>query len=93
MAKPTTIASLRHRIKLCSMKDVVERNGEMSLTRAEVLECWAGIEAYRNFPNFVGAAGYVILDPHVHKSHVITIRRQTNVDITSAAWIYEASLL
>ena len=30
-----------------------------------------------------------MLDPLLHKSHVVTIRKQTNVDITSAAWVYE----
>ena len=90
MPKQMSIGRLRSRIKLCSMRDVVEQNGTMKLTREEALECWAAIEAYRNYANFVGMGGYVVLDPHVHKSHIVTIRRQTNVDITSAAWVYEA---
>ena len=88
----TTIADLRHRVTLCSMKDVVEKNGMMELTRNEVVETWARIRPFITFGSkgaFVSPAGYNVLDPHLHQSHWISIRVQHRVDITSMAWIYE----
>ena len=93
--KDTTIAQLKHRVTLCSMKDVVEKNGIMSLTRKEVVETWARIRPFATFGAkgaFISQAGYHILDPHLHQSHWITIRVQHRVDITAMAWVYEARL-
>jgi len=89
----TTMATMRHRVVLCSMRDVVEKNGIMELTRTEVVETWARVRPFVTFGAkgaFISPAGYHILDPDYHQSHWIAIRFQHHLDITSAAWVYEA---
>ena len=88
----STISDLRHRVVLCSMKDGVEKNGSMELTRKEVVETWARIRPFVTFGAkgaFISQAGYHILDPNLHQSHWIAIRVQHRVDITAMAWVYE----
>jgi len=89
----TSIADLRHRVVLCSMRDVVEQNGIMSLTRTEVVETWARIRPFLTFGSkgtFFGVQGYTVLDPKLHQSHWIAIRFQHDIDINSTAWVYES---
>ena len=62
----------------------------MALSRREVAQFWTRIENYRNHTDFIPPGGYVILDPHQHQSHVVTILAQLGLDITSAAWVFEA---
>jgi head-tail adaptor len=91
----STISDLRHRVVLCSMKDVVETNGSMELTRKEVVKTWARIRPFVTFGAkgaFISQAGYHILDPNLHQSHWIAIRVQHRVDITAMAWVYEERL-
>jgi len=90
---PTTIAELRHRVVLCSMRDVVEKNGIMELTREEVVETWARVRPFLSFGSkgsFISPVGYTVLDPDHHQSHWVVIRYQHGLDITTAAWVYEA---
>jgi hypothetical protein len=91
-SKPTTIASLRHRVALCSMRDVVEQGGSMELTRKEVAKCWAAIEPFRHQPNFMSPAGFAILTPETRQTHTIVVRAALGLDYTSAAWVYEERL-
>ena len=89
----TTMATMRHRVVLCSMRDVVEKNGIMELTRTEVVETWARVRPFVTFGAkgaFISPAGYHILDPDYHQSHWIAIRFQHELNITAVAWIYEA---
>jgi head-tail adaptor len=89
MARPTTIADLRHRIVLCTMHDVMAHGGTMELTRTAAAKCWAGIRPFRSRAVFMSPVGFAIMDPGLHQDHVVTIRKQVDVDVTSAAWIYE----
>ena len=61
MARPTSISDLRHRIALCSMRDVVEEGGTMMLSRTEVAKCWASIVPYKSQGSFIGMGGYLVL--------------------------------
>ena len=94
--RETGISQLRHRIVLCTMQDVVEKDGRMHLTRKEVVETWARVRPFVTFGakgSFISQAGYHVLDPNLHQSHWIVIRVQHRVDITAMAWIYEARRL
>lgn len=82
------IANFNHRIALCTMLDVVNNNGEMTLTRRPVAWLWAGIRQPRG--SFVGASGYAIMeDANKWLSHIITFRMQAQLSVSSAAWVYE----
>jgi len=72
------------------MNDVVDENGTMRLAREIVTLTWAQVEARRGA--FVAVSGYTIDDPLEKKTHLITLRYRTDLEITSAAWIYEARL-
>lgn len=86
------VSDLRNRVALCSMRDVVEKDGMMALTRHEVVRCWAQVKASTNLAVMLSQRGYAIKDGFTQLSHNITIRAGIGVDITSAAWVYEERL-
>ena len=86
--KPT-VASLRHRVALCSMRDVVAKDGSIELTRKEITKTWAAIDVYRHHGSFMSQAGIVILEAAHRQTHVVMVRAQLGLDFTSAAWVYE----
>lgn len=90
MGNMLTIAELRHKVQLCSQSDVVTTNGNLFLARADVLACWAKIEDKKG--SLHGPTGLVTRESHDVRSHKITIRYRTDVDIKSTAWVYEARL-
>ena len=83
------IGKLNHRIALCSMRDVVEAGGEMALTRHEVARLWAYIEPTSYLASFLSRSGYAIQESAMSPTHLITIRNLPNIEISSAAWVYE----
>lgn len=85
-----SIKNYDHKVALCSMNDVVDEGGTMRLTRKEVLLTWAKIEVRRG--SFIGAAGFSIMQPLDRRTHIITLRHRVDLEITSAAWVYEARL-
>lgn len=90
MAFKLSIAALKHRIKLCSMQDVVVETEGMRLTRTEVFTAWAAIEAKAG--SMFAGNGTVIDEPLSRQSHMIGIRYRSDFSITSAAWAYEERL-
>ena len=62
----------------------------MILTREDVLTAWAHIEAKRG--SMYGPQGLVVRENQDVRSHRITIRYRTDVDIKSTAWVNEARL-
>src|SRR5262245_27989579 len=86
------IAHLRHRVALCTMEDVVEKDGFMSLKRRPVAWVWAEIAMQWNLPTFIGASGYAIKETQDRTTHHISIRAGAGVIVTSAAWVYEERL-
>jgi len=88
----TKISDLRNRISLCSMRDVVEQGGVMTLARDNIATVWARVYAQPHLPSFISKYGYAIKEPHERPTHLITIRYKIDLDLTSTAWIYEARL-
>jgi head-tail adaptor len=86
----TQTKNLTHKVALCTMNDIVDEGGTMRLAREIVTLTWAQIEARRGI--FIGASGYTIDDALEKRTHLITVRYRTDLEITSAAWIYEARL-
>lgn len=62
----------------------------MRLAREEIMLTWAQIEVRRG--SFIGVSGYSIDQDLEKRTHLITIRYRTDLEITSAAWIYEKRL-
>lgn len=86
----TSIRHFNHKVALCSMKDVVDEGGTMRLTREKVLLTWAKIEVRRG--SFIGEGGFSIMQPLDRRTHIITLRYRVDLEITSAAWVYEPRL-
>lgn len=85
----TGIADLRHRVHLCSQKDVVVGT-DLKLAREGVLSMWAAIEA-RAASTF-SPTGASMGEPRNKRSHVITTRYHRDLDISVLAWLYEERL-
>lgn len=81
------ISTLRDRIKICTMQDVVIDNDRMELSRVSAIESWAGIEQ-KSGSNFT-TEGYAVKPDVEKQTHIITIRTRYDVDYTTAAWIYD----
>lgn len=90
--KQPKLSDLRNRVALCSMKDVVEKDGYMTLARDAVARVWGRVDSQTTLPSFIGPAGYAVIESEARPTHIITIRGRTGVDITSAAWVYEEFL-
>src|SRR5262245_59721101 len=87
------ISDLNCRVVLCTMQDIVEQDGQMALRRQEVARIWASIKvssiSFASAMSFMSAQGYASVDNPDRVTHKIVIRRQSYLDVTSAAWIYE----
>src|SRR6187402_623931 len=84
------ISDFNHRISLCTMRDVVTKEGVMTLTRKPIATCWAMIYAQPHLPSFIGAQyGYAVKELAERVTHLITIKAVVSVDFTSAAWAFE----
>src|SRR5262245_60599033 len=91
LAKPKIKTSdLSHRVALCTMQDVVEQNGVMTLARKPVQWIWAQVDAALNLPSFQVPTGYS-KDPSrdAWGTHRIIIRAASYIEPTSTAWVYE----
>ncbi|KRR21355.1 hypothetical protein CQ14_06815 [Bradyrhizobium lablabi] len=89
MPLDTKISDLRNRISLCTMQDVVEEGGVMTLARIEIATVWAAIYAQPHLPSFISPYGYAIKENADRRTHLITVRYKVDLDLTSAAWVYE----
>lgn len=85
------IRTLRHRIVLCSQKDVVLEGGQLSLTREARSAMWAAIEDRRG-STFM-PDGQTIRPSRTVRTHRIIIRHRPNLQVSAYAWIYEAKRL
>ena len=83
------VADLSSRVAVCSMKDVVEQNGQMELRRKEIATLWACVRPNTVSMSFISPYGYAALEAADRRTHTVIIRRKTYLDITSAAWVYE----
>lgn len=80
------IAKLRHRVHLCSQKDVVQ-DGEWKLAREGVLSMWAAIDE-KSASRF-SERGAAMGESRNRRTHVIMTRYHPDLDISALAWIYE----
>lgn len=90
MKGKTTIASMRHRVILCSQQDVVTAGGDLSLNRNDVAEMWANIVA--KAASTFSPQGAAMEDPRNRRTHIITVRQRSDLNISVMAWVYEARL-
>jgi head-tail adaptor len=88
----TKISDLKFRVALCSSSDVVESGGIITLTRTAIAKVWAAIYAQPHIPSFISREGYAIKETADRYTHKITVRYKVDLDITSAAWVYEERL-
>jgi head-tail adaptor len=91
LSKPKIkISDLSHRVALCTMHDVIDKNGNMLLAREAVTWLWAQIDAALNLPSFISPQGYAFHETqNAWASHRVIIRSASAVEATSAAWVYE----
>ena len=85
----TKISDLRNRISLCTMRDVVEDGGVMTLARDNIATVWARVYAQPHLPSFISPYGYAVQESSDRPTHLITVRYKIDLDISSAAWVYE----
>ncbi|MGY3615669.1 phage head completion protein [Bradyrhizobium sp. USDA 10063] len=89
MQLDTKISDLRNRVSLCTMHDVVEQGGVMTLSRTSIASVWAAIYAQPHLQSFISPYGYAIQEKAERPTHLITVRYKVDLDFTSAAWVYE----
>jgi hypothetical protein len=82
------ISELRHRVALCTQKDIVVDASTMELRREHVVWAWARVKSHYGLPSLIGAAGYQIMYTKNQATHAITVRAGL-VEVTSAAYVYE----
>lgn len=88
---PYKIMDFKHRIRICTMKDVViTETGEMQLIREGVYECWAYIHPVRL--SMFSVAGFSMQEDRNERTHEIVVRNRRDIDFSSAAWAYEQRL-
>lgn len=90
MTRYNSIASLKHRVAICTMDDVVVDASTLSLRRAEVLRTWANIEAKNG--SMFAKDGVAIMESRERQTHIICVRYRYDMVISSAAWVYEERL-
>lgn len=85
------ISELRHRVALCRMEDVVEKDGSMELSRKEIVWTWAWIMGQQTVPAFITQMGYAAREKlgFERLTHKIMVRASHDIDYTAAAWVYE----
>lgn len=87
--RKVTLKDLKHRVVVCSMYDEVA-DSEVLLSREGVFQAWAKIEAKK--ASMFSKQGYAIQEDRETRTHKITIRHRSDLDISSAAWLYEERL-
>ena len=83
------ISEFKHRVAICTMKDVVVSSDRMDLRREAVVWTRAKIEHQQHLPSFVSEMGYAIKELATRGTHRIRVRSALGIDYSSAAWIYE----
>lgn len=91
LAKPKIKNSdLSHRVALCTMHDVVAKDGKMTFLRVPVQFIWAQVDAALNLPVFMTAGGYSYKESQdAWYSHRVIIRSQSHIEASCMAWVYE----
>lgn len=85
MSKP--IASLRHRVALCTQRDVVEEGTDLRIVRQGVMNMWASIEPKK--ASTFTPRGAASQESRNTRTHIICTRYHRDVDVSHLAWLYE----
>jgi SPP1 family predicted phage head-tail adaptor len=85
-----SIAQFKHRVAICTMRDVVESDGQMSLSRKDVYHAWAAITPMTG--TLYSRAGQAVDQSRETRTHKICIRFRRDVDFSQTAWLYEERL-
>lgn len=92
MVVTTKTSDLKHRVAICTMKDVVVSSDRMELRREAVVWTRAKIEHQQHLPSFMSSEGFAIKEFATRATHRIRVRAGLQIDYTSAAWVYEEFL-
>lgn len=92
MVVRTKISELKHRVAICTMKDVVVSADRMELRREAVVWTRARIDHQQHLPSFMSSEGYAIKEFATRATHRIRVRADLGIDYTAAAWVYEEFL-
>lgn len=84
------IADRKHKLLVCRADDVVIDGAEIRLEKSGIYAGWAAIKAKK--PSTYVPQGVTVGEPVDKPTHVITMNFRSDVEITSAAWLYEARL-
>lgn len=85
--KRPTIADLKHKMFVCSAKDIVLDGETIVLERSAVYSGWAAVESKRA-STFV-PQGVSVSEPRETTTHVIAMRYRSDIQVSSSAWLYE----
>jgi len=89
MATAVKIRELKHRVAICTMKDVVVSSDRMELRREAVVWTRAKIDHQQHLASFISEAGFAIKELPNRATHRIRVRVGLQIDYSSAAWVYE----
>lgn len=81
------IASLRHKLQLCSQNDVVTEGGEFKYVRKDVATVWGSIEAKAS--STFSRHGAAMKDSRNKQTHIIMVRYNWDMNISAYAWLFE----
>lgn len=81
------LSEFKHRVSVCSMKDIVATGNSISLVREGVYSCWAAI--IPSVKSLFNASGDAIKQSRDVRTHILVIRFRRDMDFTQAAWFYE----
>lgn len=84
------ISAFKHRVAVCSMKDVVLENDGMSLSRQDVYHCWASITP--SVKTLYSGSGNAVKQSRDVRTHQLVVRFRRDIDFTQAAWFYDERL-
>lgn len=84
------LAAFKHRVAVCSMKDVVTSDGGMSLSREDVYHCWAAI--IPSVKTLFGPGGDAIKQSRDVRTHKLVLRARFDLDLSQSAWFFEQRL-
>lgn len=85
--KPIGIGELRHRVVLCTARDIADESGSIRLIREEAKQRRVKIE--EKTKSMWSRDGMVIKTDRDAQTHMITIRIIRDIEISAHAWVYE----
>lgn len=78
------------RLKLCSIKDLVDKQPDYKFYRKGIYDGWGNV--FPKQPSQFSSGGYAINAEGNNVTHLITMNYRSDIDVTNAAWIYQERL-